>query len=163
MLTECFLSYSVWLTQCTVQLTWCAERLTRCVLQPTRCMWGVVGRLESVSHPPPMWQKNKFLLNEYLGIFMHFESIFFYFLNLENGLFQTHPPTKSGEFQIFYFFFEPFPYPILCKRIETLLFCDNVCFVIFCAMIHTSIQVWFCASNQSVSKCSIFFWSWHDI
>ena len=30
------------------------------------------------------------------------------FLNLENGLFQTHPPTKSGKFQIF-FFFEPFP------------------------------------------------------
>ena len=50
--------------------------------------------------------KNKFLLNEYLGIFMHFESIFFIFLNLENGLFQTHPPTKSGKFQIF---FEPFP------------------------------------------------------
>ena len=34
--------------------------------------------------------KNKFLLNEYLGIFMHFESMFFIFLNLENELFQTH-------------------------------------------------------------------------
>ena len=33
---------------------------------------------------------------------MHFESIFFIFLNLENGLFQTHPPTKSGKFQIFF-------------------------------------------------------------
>ena len=39
---------------------------------------------------PPHMAKNKFLLNEYLDIFMHFESI------LENGLFQTHPPTKSG-------------------------------------------------------------------
>ena len=29
---------------------------------------------------------------------------FFYFLNLENGLFQTHPPTKSGKFQIFFSF-----------------------------------------------------------
>ena len=47
--------------------------------------------------------ENKFLLNEHLGIFMHFESIFFIFLNLENGLFQTHPPTKSGKFQIFFF------------------------------------------------------------
>ena len=46
-------------------------------------------------------QNNKFLLNEYLGIFIHFESIFFIFLNLENGLFQTHPPTKFGKFQIF--------------------------------------------------------------
>ena len=41
----------------------------------------------------------------YLGIFMNFETIFF--LNLENGLFQTHPPTKYGKFQIF--FFDPFP------------------------------------------------------
>ena len=39
---------------------------------------------------------------------MHFESIFFNFLNLENGLFQTHSTTKSGKFQIF-FFFEAFP------------------------------------------------------
>ena len=48
-------------------------------------------------------EKNKLILNEYLGIFMHFESIFF---NLENGVFQTHPPTKSGKFQIF---LETFP------------------------------------------------------
>ena len=33
---------------------------------------------------------------------------FFIFLNLENGRFQNHEPTKSGKFQIF-FFFEPFP------------------------------------------------------
>ena len=33
---------------------------------------------------------------------MHFESIFFIFLSLENGLFQTHPPNKSGKFQIFF-------------------------------------------------------------
>ena len=69
-------------------------------------MWGVAGRPESVMDPPHM-AKNKFLLNEYLGIFMHFESIFFIFLNLENGLFQTHPPTKSGKFQIFFFFLNP--------------------------------------------------------
>ena len=33
---------------------------------------------------------------------MLFEGIFFIFLNLENGLFQTHPPTKSEKFQIFF-------------------------------------------------------------
>ena len=53
-------------------------------------------------HTPPHMAKNKFLLNEYLGIYMHFESIFFIFLNLENGLIQTRPPTKSGKFQIFF-------------------------------------------------------------
>ena len=58
--------------------------------------------------PPPYMEKNKLILNEYLGIFMHFESIFFFFFNLENGIFQTHPPTKSGKFQIL-FFFETFP------------------------------------------------------
>ena len=89
-------------------------------------LWGAVGRPGSVSNPTYM-AKNEFLLNEYLGIFMHFESIlcwpksvtssqktpssltfwpplyFFMFLNLENGLFQTHPPTKSGNFQISFF------------------------------------------------------------
>ena len=36
--------------------------------------WGVVGRPGSVSTPPVM-EKNKLLLNKYLAIFMHFESI----------------------------------------------------------------------------------------
>ena len=53
-----------------------------------------------VGQDPPSYMEKKLFLNEYLGIFMHFESIFFIFLNLENGLFQTHPPTKSGKFQI---------------------------------------------------------------
>ena len=59
----------------------------------------------SVRPPPPYMEKNKLILNEYLGIFMHFESIFFF--NLENGNFQAPPPTESGKFQIF--FFETFP------------------------------------------------------
>ena len=46
---------------------------------------------------PPLYGKNKLILNQYLGIFMHFETIFFF--NLENGLFQKHPPTKCGKFQ----------------------------------------------------------------
>ena len=29
---------------------------------------------------PPYMEKNKLPLNQYLGIFMHFESIFFFFL-----------------------------------------------------------------------------------
>ena len=52
---------------------------------------------------------------------------FFISLNLENGLFQTHPPTKSGKFQIF-FFFEPFPYIVFWKILNKLfrnLYCSN--------------------------------------
>ena len=38
---------------------------------------------------------------------MHFGSIFFFW---KMGFFRPpHPPTKSGKFQIFLFFFEPFP------------------------------------------------------
>ena len=40
--------------------------------------YGMVSRPESVTDPPP-YVKKKFLLNEYLGIFMHFESIFLFF------------------------------------------------------------------------------------
>ena len=29
--------------------------------------------------PPPYMEKNKLILNQYLGIFMHFETIFFFF------------------------------------------------------------------------------------
>ena len=83
-----------------------AVRPTRCIVWLTQC---AVQLTQSV-RPPPYMEKNKLILNEYLGIFMHFESIFFF--NLENGIFQTHPPTKSGKFQIFFFFFfEPFPNP----------------------------------------------------
>ena len=66
------------------------------------CMCSAAQLTQSV-RPLPHMEKNKLILSEYLGIFMHFESIFF---NLENGIFQTHPPTKSGKFQIF---FETFP------------------------------------------------------
>ena len=31
----------------------------------------------------------------------------YFFFNLENGLFQTPPPTKSGKFQVFIFFLNP--------------------------------------------------------
>ena len=58
--------------------------------------WGMVDHDECT----PIYGKNKLLFNEYFSIFMYFESIFF--LNLENGLFQIHPPTKSGKFQIFF-------------------------------------------------------------
>ena len=51
---------------------------------------GVVGRPESVS-PPPLMAKNRFLLNGYLGIFMHFESIFFY--SFKSGKWTSDPPT----------------------------------------------------------------------
>ena len=58
---------------------------------------------------PPYMEKNKLLLNEYLGDFMHFETLFF----SENDLFQTHPPTKFRKNPIFFFFLiEPFPYSV---------------------------------------------------
>ena len=37
--------------------------------------------------PRPYMAKNKFLFNEYLGIFMHLRAYFFIFLNLENSRF----------------------------------------------------------------------------
>ena len=48
-------------------------------------------------------EKNKLLLNEYLGDFMHFETIFFF---AENDFFKPTHPTKVWKIQ--YFFFEPF-------------------------------------------------------
>ena len=56
---------------------------------------------------PPYMEKNKLILNEYLGIFMHFESIFFFLiwkmeifrpthpLNLENSRFFFKPSLKN--------------------------------------------------------------------
>ena len=34
---------------------------------------------------PPPYEKNKLLLNEYLGDFMHFETLFFFFFSVENS------------------------------------------------------------------------------
>ena len=48
-----------------------------------------VGQNQSLT---PHMAKNKFLLNEYLGIFMHFESIFFYFFKSGKWTF-SDPPT----------------------------------------------------------------------
>ena len=42
--------------------------------------------------PHPPYEKNKLLLNEYLGDFMHFETIFFFYFFAENDFFKpTHP------------------------------------------------------------------------
>ena len=50
-------------------------------------------------------EKNKLLLNEYLGDFMHFETLFF---SVEMGL--THPPApKSVENSTLLFFFWNLP------------------------------------------------------
>ena len=48
---------------------------------------------------PPTPPKNFFYQNGLKWPKMHFGSIFFF---LENGFFQTHPPTKCGKFQIFF-------------------------------------------------------------
>ena len=40
----------------------------------------------------PPYEKNKLLLNEYLGDFMHFETLFFFFFSVEMGLTPPPPP-----------------------------------------------------------------------
>ena len=58
---------------------------------------------------PPPYEKNKLLLNEYLGDFMHFETIFFFFF-AENNFLKPPPPPKGGKIPpFFFFFFETFP------------------------------------------------------
>ena len=47
----------------------------------------------------PPYEKNKLLLNEYLGDFMHFETLFFVF-SVEMG--PTRPPLKCGKFHTFF-------------------------------------------------------------
>ena len=49
-------------------MLWCGQR--------NECEVWWVGQNQSLT---PHMAKNKLLLNEYLGIFMHFESIFFIF------------------------------------------------------------------------------------
>ena len=100
--------------QCGRHNAWCGRR--------NACEVWWVGQTQSVT--PPHMAKNKFLLNEYLGIFMHFESIFFIFLNLENGLFQTHPPTKSWKFQIFFPFFWTLPLEFQGKMNQNTVSCQ---------------------------------------
>ena len=46
----------------------------------------------------PPYEKNKLLLNKYLGDFMHFESLFFF--SVEMAL--TPPPPKCGKFHTFF-------------------------------------------------------------
>ena len=53
---------------------------------------GVQWVAQDQCHTPPYMAKNKFLLNEYLGIFKHFESIFFYFFKSRKWTF-SDPPT----------------------------------------------------------------------
>ena len=55
---------------------------------------------------PPPYEKNKLHLNEYLGDFMHFETIYFFFAG--NDFFKPSHPTKVRK--IPHFFFETFPY-----------------------------------------------------
>ena len=72
MLTECFLSHSVW--------------LTRCVAHGQQN-----ARSQNQSWTPPHMAKNKLLLNEYLDIFMHFESTFFLKIWKMDFFRPTHP------------------------------------------------------------------------
>ena len=53
---------------CMVQPNQYAVRPTRCIVWLTQC---AVQLTQSV-RPPPYMEKNKLILNQYLGIFMHF-------------------------------------------------------------------------------------------
>ena len=91
---SCHTLYGQHEAQCSRQNAWCGWHNAWCGQHNAWCgqrnaceVWWV-GQNQSLT--PPHMAKNKLLLNEYLGIFMHFESIFFYFF-------------KSGKFQIFFF------------------------------------------------------------
>ena len=68
--------------------------------------------------PHPPYEKNKLLLNEYLGDFMHFETIFFF---LRKMTFSNPPtPLKCGKFRTF--FFKPsLRHNIRTKKVKLLL------------------------------------------
>ena len=64
----------------------------------------------------PPYEKNKLLLNEYLGDFMHFETIFF----VENDFFKK-PPTHPTKVWKIPHFFETFPKGRVQKKINGLI------------------------------------------
>ena len=67
-------------------------------------MHGAADMMAQWVRPPPYMEKNKLILNEYLGIFMHFESIFFFFLIWKMEFFRpTHPLNLENS----RFFFKP--------------------------------------------------------
>ena len=74
---------------------------------------------------PPLYEKNKLLLNKYLGDFMHFETIFFF---AENDFFKPIPPTKVRKIPHFFLkpslkdgdFYRKYTYTILLFAIQEL-------------------------------------------
>ena len=59
------------------------------------CEVWLVG--QNQCHTPPIWQK-KFLLNEYLGIFMNIKSKFFFYLFKSGKWTFSDPPTSPRNF-----------------------------------------------------------------
>ena len=54
----------------------------------------------------PLYGKNKLILNQYLGIFMHFETIFFFFFLIwKMDFFRPTPPLNLENSRIFFFFY----------------------------------------------------------
>ena len=58
--------------------------------------------LRNILSVRPPYEKNKLLLNEYLGDFMHFETIFFIFFFAENDIYKPTNPTKVRKFRAFF-------------------------------------------------------------
>ena len=71
---------------------------------PSKCLWLSTTQILELRNilgvrPPTIW-KNKLLSNEYLGDFMHFESLFFSVWKFKSGKF--HPflkPSLKGRFK----------------------------------------------------------------
>jgi len=102
---------SEWMTRCTLRHNaLCGQQNVRCGWHNAWCgqckaceVWWV-GQNQSLTPPHG---KNKFLLNEYLGILMHFESTFLFFQIWKMDFFRpTHPLNLENSR---FFFFEPFP------------------------------------------------------
>ena len=53
----------------------------------------MVWKSKTIEKVPP-YEKNKLLLNEYLGDFMHIETLFLFFFSVEMGFFEPLPKGR---------------------------------------------------------------------
>ena len=102
--------------QCGQHIAWCSQDSVwwgqhdgGCNQHNAWCSWhdGIMGKPGTVSDPPPYMEKNKLILNQYLGIFMHFETIFFLIWKMD--FFRPTHPLNLENSRIFFFIFDPFP------------------------------------------------------
>jgi len=110
---------SEWMTRCTLRHNaLCGQQNVRCGWHNAWCgqckaceVWWV-GQNQSLTPPHG---KNKFLLNEYLGILMHFESTFLFFQIWKMDFFRPTHPLNLENSRFFLFL-----NPSLRKRFKNL-------------------------------------------